>query len=427
MKYKISILIVFTIILLFLITFFIPSLKCDSSENRTMATFDMVLHPMEDSVVYYDSPVERLNAALSDQFPFRETVVKKYLKVFNVFDNLTSTIGDLFTKRAEHQYSLQAIGNYGLIENTNYITPYPSTELMNEEFVARRISQIETIHQKYPDIKIYVYFVSQAFDTSWFNDYIGARTADHFQQIKDSLPEYVKADHLEYLDLNDYMEVHYQTDHHWNHRGARRGYENIYSMMRDDYELGRICTPQAEINLSQMYDFVYLGSYGRALGELYDGGYDEFVFYDYGLPRRYVAILDPVTRMEIEAEKIGLYDEYLDGEIDKTVGMDHYINMYGTAKDKEGNVYSDGTSIYIIRNGKGNSNNLLLCGDSYNRALRDVLASHFDTMVYMDYRNFSKIPLDYVIETYDINALLISSHDALWNYEEYYFTFKEGE
>lgn len=195
-------------------------------------------------------------------------------------------------------------------------------------------------------------------------------------------------------------------------------------MIGKDIDLGKILIPEAENEVSKTFDFVYLGSYGQSLGKLYDKRYDDFSFYEYDFPQRQLAILNPHTMEEIEASKIGLYDEYRSGEIDKDIGRDHYIALYGIARDQEGKEYIDSTSAYIIRNQEGNGKNLMICGDSYSRALRDPLASHFDTTVYLDYRILSSVSIDDIIEKYHIDALLISSNANMWNSEEYLFKFK---
>lgn len=261
----------------------------------------------------------------------------------------------------------------------------------------------------------------------WFNNCIGVEAADHYQEIVDAIPNYVKSDRLDYLNLDDYMNLHYKTDHHWNNRGARRGYEDIYAMMSEDIDLGEMCIPVTENKVSATYEFVYCGSYGRSLGSLYTEEYDEFSFYEYDLPQREMAIIDPDTFEEIEADKMGLEDEYIRGEINTDISTDHYIMMYGTVKDKDGNVYSDGNYPLVIRNSEGNGKNLLITGDSYDRAMRDTLASHFDTTIYLDYRTLYKVPIDYLIGIYNIDVLLISSHMSMWGAEEYLFTFKEAQ
>ena len=391
-----------------------------------MATFGMVFHPDPNSITYRASPVERLDAALSDQFPFRDIFVKRYLKIFNTSEVISSSIKKFFSPKLPNQYSLTAVGKYQLIEDTNYITEFPPMKLMDPDIVSRRVSQIERLHNEFPDLRLYVYYVSQAYDMPWWESYIGTKTADHFQQIIDAVPSYVKCSHLVYRNLDDYMDTHYKTDHHWNHRGAKRGYEDIYAMMSKDFPMGDLLVPLSENNVSETYDFVYLGSYGRGLGELYNGGYDSFSFYEYHYPEETCAILNTDTQEEIEAVSMGVYDEYREGNIKKDIGTDHYISMYRIAIGADGVRYSEQYP-YIIRNKEGNGRNLLICGDSYNRGLRDLLASNFSTLVYVDYRILKNNPIDYLIKRYNIDTLLISSNTSMWDKEEYLFTFEEGD
>jgi len=427
MRYKGSVIIAFAVLVLILITYLIPSLKTDNNENRTLATFRMVIHPEKDSIMYRDSPAERLDAALSDQFAYRETVVTRYMKFFNVTENLVYGIKKYLAGEEDLQYTFQVIGNYVTIEDTGYLTEYPSTEPLPEDSLKKHIDQLTYLHDRYPDMKMYVYYVTQAYDTSWFDNYIGTTTAGHAREIADALPAYVEFGHLEYRDFEDYKDIHYKTDHHWNHRGAQRGYENIYAMMRDDFEMGKIRVPVSENPVSDTYDFRFRGSYARALGDLYQGSIDDFAFYEYDLPKRETSRIDPRTRQEISVETIGLNDEYGRGEIIKTKNNDHYIQMYGTARDIEGAAYKDSEYPFVIRNSEGNGRNLLIIGDSYSRAIRDLLASHYLLTVYIDYRVLSVIPVDYVIENYRIDAVLFGSNTSLWNGDGYFLVFGEED
>ena len=427
MKYKSSVIIAFAVLLIFLGTYFLPFLKSANTENRTLATFGMVVRPEKDSVVYRDSPAERLDAALSDQFAFREAAVNRYLRLFNSTENFVYGLMKRFDKAEEHQYSLQVVGDYVLIEDTEYISVYPYTTPLSEADLQKHADQIRLLHDLYPELKMYVYYVTQAYDTSWFDDFIGTTSGDHYREIKEALPDYVDTDCLEYEDLEDYLNIHFKTDHHWNHRGAQRGYENICAMLRDDFELGKIRVPVSEFAASDTYGFRFRGSYAKGLGKMYQGTFDDFSFYEYDLPDRETAAIDPETRREIPLEKIGLYDEYSRGEIDKSKNMDHYIRMYGAGRGTDGELYKDSAYPFVIRNSEGNGRNLLIVGDSYGRAVRDPLASHFDTTVYIDYRNLAAVPIDYLIEHYGIDAMVLCSHVSLWNENGYYFTFGEDE
>ena len=427
MKYKSSVIFIFVILILFCVSYFIPNLKMKNSENRTLATFGMVIHPDKDSVVYHDSPVERLDAALSDQFAFRELIVNNYLSFMNRSESFTYNISRQFTNTPDNQYVLHSIGQYELIDDTDYLTVFPETNKFDQNVINKRIEQINKIHDKYKNIKFYTYYVTQAYDTSWFDSFIGVKSANHYEEIREALPSYVTSDHLVYEDLNDYMNIHYRTDHHWNHEGVKRGYEAIFKMMSKDIDLGELKTPKALNNNSKTYNYKYLGSYGQILGDLYKAGAEDFSFYEYDIPNRETYILDNSTYKEIKASKLGLIDEYINGDINKDIGTDHYINMYGTAKDESGNTYNDNSYSYVIKNSKGNNENLLIISDSYGRAFRDVLASHFSTTVYFDYRVLNNIPIDYLIEKYNITTILMNSNKTMWVNDEYFFRFRGDE
>ena len=123
---------------------------------------------------------------------------------------------------------------------------------------------------------------------------------------------------------------------------------------------------------------------------------------------------------------MGLYEQYRQGEIKKAVGTDHYVKLYKTAVTSKGKTYGEEYP-YIIRNSEGNGRNLLIVSDSYGRALRDPLAAHFDTTIYVDYRILKKVYLDTVIEKYQIDTLLICSNKNIWNSGGYNFRFREEE
>ena len=149
MKYSASVILVLAVLVLALTGFLVPGFRtAENSENRTMATFDMVINPDPESVAYRDSPVERLDAALSDQFPFREKLIRKYLLLSNFTENLSERLITLFIPRVKGQHTLRTVGNYELIDDTDYITIRPHTKLMNRKMVAGHIEQIEHLHRE---------------------------------------------------------------------------------------------------------------------------------------------------------------------------------------------------------------------------------------------------------------------------------------
>ncbi len=424
MKYRFSAYLLLTIVLALALSYVcLPN--GEDNENRTLATFDMVLHPQKDSVVYRDSPVERLDAALSDQIPYRHRLTGSYLRVMNGAENLSAAVLRAFSGSEDplQLNAVRTVGNYLIINDEGYITAFPSAEPYDQDLLQRHAAQMEQLHETFKDLKMYVYFITQAFDTNWFESVIGTEVPDHYEEIRQILPDFVKSSRLTYTDPEEYKYLHYRTDHHWNHRGAQKGYEDVYDMMRSDFSMSEPLKPVVEVPVTRMYGVLYKGSYGRALGDLYEYEDEEFFFYDYDFPPRICSVIDPETMEEIPVERIGLYQEYRSGDISRKIEAEHYGLLYGSAVDTDGNKYRDRYYPYVIRNSEGNGKSLLICGDSYGRAVRDLLSAHFSTTVYIDYRLLDLIPIDRLLKEYEADALLIISNASMWNAEEYFFTF----
>lgn len=304
----------------------------------------------------------------------------------------------------------------------------PSTKNIPDDSIMIHIDQIKKLHGLFPEIKFYWYYVTQVNETGWFDDYIGVETFDLYSKVKTLLPDYVKTDRLLYKSLEDYEDCHYASDHHWNHKGVKRGYEDIYGLMADDLGLSDVRIPCKEWNYSELYNFKYYGSFARRLGSMYSGC-DDFCAYEYNIPDRDVFAVSPETFEEIPLLELGLFEEYSTGHFDKS--QDHYIAYYGYGIPKEGNeIYREGNAIYLIKNKKTyTGHNLLIYGDSYNRALRDVLASHFDTTLYFQrdiIENYDNVYIDELIEKYNIDVVLYGGNSDIWTIDEYMFDFSSA-
>ena len=169
MNYKSSVIITFLILFLSFFSYFVPSLKTQSNENRTMATFNMIVNPNRQSIVYNSNPVERLEAALSDQFAFRENFIRVYLNLFNFAENTAVYLTKLLIPSLRNQHTLTSIGKYQTIEDTGYVIEYPATKPLNKEVIQTRMDQLELLHKKYPNLKFYIYYVTQGNETGWFD------------------------------------------------------------------------------------------------------------------------------------------------------------------------------------------------------------------------------------------------------------------
>ena len=83
--------------------------------------------------------------------------------------------------------------------------------------------------------------------------------------------------------------------------------------------------------------------------------------------------------------------------------------------------------MFVIKNNNGAEHSLLLVCDSTQRPYRDVLGSHFKNLVTLDYRIITKIPIDYIIEKYEIDTILFGGQSFAWSGEnQYLFKFSDN-
>lgn len=460
MKLKISVFILMIIEVLCLLSYFFhKSMEVSELENRTLMTFEMVVKnpPSEDSIVYRATASERLEEALKDQFFLRDWVSLHYVDYTAYLDNIYSKgkkiISSLWSfgfnqKGSDNEqdvemdygrwpvyglprlkifpsqsYAYSKIGNLYRFEDTDYIFDGPRVDPPDTAQVDSHAAQIAHIHELYPEIKLYSYFVNSLNSTKWFDEELGFDTPDYFELIAQVLPIYVKTKRLLYQDDADYRDMFYKSDHHWSYKGFIQGYEDIHEMISEDYDISPLLSPKKIWNFSAMYGLEYRGSRASNLRELYDG-YDEFIVPEYDLGDRECYSIDPKTGKEIPVT-LCLWDSYKAGKIDKRRYYDHYIRFFCSAFDKDGNDYSN--EYYLIKNRESHTgHNLLFVTDSTGRSIRDVLGVHFDSEVYLDYRNMPRVKVDEIIEKYNIDIILMNGLGAVWTGEKYRFHFTDG-
>ncbi len=489
MKYKVSIVICALIVLALSFSYFFTDtveVSGEDSENRSMFTFKMIFDPVTDesSVVYNaDKNVsDRFEDALKDQIFLRDTILFDIMnpleaKLANMYSDAVefiSSIGediepletgpnesnDGMTEESEggesdpyeteepakldfekypgygyarlksfphYNYSYRRVGNYVAFNGTDWLGDVPSMlDWYKLEDAMVLVEQIDLIKERYADLKIYNYFVPQIQHTSWFNRYIGATVPDIHEQLAQILPEYIKVNRFIFYDIDDYMDTNFKTDHHWSYKGSRRGYEDVYDMMAEDLDLSPIKDPIRTWNFTKLYGVQYVGSRGRTIRGYDD--YDEFVVYEYDLGERETFAVNPYFSEYERPITLGLFSKYKVGDINMNYGYDHYINFYSAGYDDRGRSYADSTSLYVIKNTNSDAaHNLLIVGDSTQRAYRDVIASHFGTTVYMDYRIMSAMPIDEIIERYDIDVMLIGGITDPWYGDIYRFNMQNFE
>lgn len=334
-------------------------------------------------------------------------------------------------KFKKRNYMLTSAGqDLWYINGTKWVGQAPSVgNTINDgekKTLAHSVEQLQMIMDAYPEMKVYNYFVTQIRDTPWFEQFQGGEYKDRFEHIAQALPEEIKIDIFRFDDLADYQATNYASDHHWSHLGSERGYRDVYAMMADDLDLSPFKYPIKEWNFSELYGIEYRGSRASKLKDAYDG-WDEFLVYEYDLGEREAFVLDPANLSREIPVTLTLMDRYKEGNINKSKYYDHYIQFYGNAIDENGKSYADSKYVYVVKNDNGAAHNILMVGDSTQRAYRDVIMSHFGTGVYLDYRIMATVPVDVLIETYDIDVLLVGGlYGCYWLSGGCVFDFSEN-
>lgn len=315
-------------------------------------------------------------------------------------------------------YTYQSLGSFVTYNGTDWVGEKPSKGVPSAKAVQRHVDQYDKLLAEYPDLKIYNYFVTQMQNTPWFYDFYGVYP-DRQEITAQYLPEYIKVARLTFDDFEDYSECYFKSDHHWAYKGSERGYQDVYNMMAEDLGLSPMKYPIKTWNFSELYGVQYRGSRASKLQSAFTS-YDEFVAYEYDLGERETFVLNPNNYTVEIPVTMGLWEKYKVGNINKGKYTDHYIHFYGHSYDEKGKTYADSEYMLVIKNNNGAEHSLLMICDSTQRAYRDVLGSHFKNVVTLDYRIMTKVPVDYLIDKYNIDTILAGGLSFAWSGSDSY-------
>ncbi len=457
MRYKCSLVVLLALIgFISLFYLIIPAQDISSVERRYLETFDRVIHPNRDlqeqpdsNYIYYDHITRRFEAALEDQFPLRASFVTLKQTTETALNDLVLSI---------HAKTQSLLVRLGLIESHSDVSAqnypvygyarlepitsqfYPSIQLGSyyrlggsdwlgntrspsmsgnaRRNVAILSGQLSKAAKQY-NIPLYCLLVTTAEDTNWFSE--PPNETDCEEYIAQNLPLSCKVARTSIADLADYEQCFFKTDHHMSYIGSERMYETIYHMMQNGLSLSPMYTPIATWNFTEQYGVQYRGSRAAAVEGIssYANVYDDFIAYEYSLPEHNTYAVDLASGESVSIIN-GRWNAYKAGDISKETYYDHYIHFYGFDETDQ---YSDSSYLFMYDYAKSNPNglNLLYLGDSFQRAIREVLAAHMKTTVWLDYRLFQNVSLSDIIEQYDIDAILISGGSFVWMDDGYSF------
>lgn len=359
-------------VLLLLGLFFLGEKEVSVSENRALARFPAFSLSSFASGEFQTD----LEDALSDQYPWGEEIKDAVLKARNGIAKAESAALTALFPAAQAGYTEITPGYYHFAGDEHRIVEKPwNTETQRLEENAAAFNAAE-------NVKKYIYFIrnsrSQDFTKS------DAENDEAYQRVRsachaDGWGCFAAADYEEYCRL------FYQTDHHWNCRGADRGYREILALLGLEKEA---LAPEKEWT----FDAVFNGSYARQTKALCAD--EKFSAYTYPLEEITVILSGKKGRY-------GHASLYENNRFPTDALRNHYAYYYG----------GDYGEI-LIDSGRETGRNLLLIADSYSNPLNLLLAHHFDRTSVIDLRYYQRdmgaaFDLDAYARAHDMDTVLM--------------------
>ena len=285
---------------------------------------------------------DNFEKALADQIPL-STTMKMFQKNAGVYTNVT------YSRLIEDGY----VNISGFLLKEGYLLYQPSSYKTMKSYLDIKIPNINKIVKDNPKIDFYLYYIEKDNDINFINN----EKVGMYEYIIENIDKRIKYDNFEVKNFDSFKKYFYKTDHHWNHRGSYQGYIEVVRLL--GYEP---IAKEKEVDIN----IIWSGSKSRAIGG--DLVFNEdFKAYTYDLPQHKTYINN------IEVKSYGSQQEYINGER-KTIS---YGSFYG---------FDDGLLLFDYNDSK--KENLLIIGESFDNAINEVLASHFNKTYNVDLRAY---------------------------------------
>ena len=357
------------------------------TENRRLQSFPV---PALESFLtgkYQDE----LEHALADQHPASEAVKGWVRDGQNALLARQRAFLLAWMPGLRNGYNQISEGYYHYQDDIHRIVEYPLD-------YASRSSHLQALAAQYrdlPGVRLCVYFIENSrvvdFDHPGQPDRVYASILEAFRPNA--------SDVFAVPDYAFYQAHFYQTDHHWNSRGAYLGYQAIHRLLHPDDGDEGIIQPDQYYTIP----VVFQGSYARQTHDLCAD--EPFSFETYQLP-------DYTVRLQGRKGTYGHLSQYVRGKYPTDALRNHYAYCFGG--DYGLIEYDFGTQ------GKGN---LLVVASSYSNPINALIASGFDRTYFVDlryYEPWAKAAFDPAVfcREHDICTVLLLGDASLFYVDE---------
>jgi hypothetical protein len=336
-----------------------------------------------------------VSAAAVDQFPYRITLTSAGRALERA---LILTAYGIF-KDPAIPASLDT--EYLIMRDEPVFIQYPALlSYISRSTIDKRIQNYQELIHGYPKIKFFVFYLERMA----FAPYNPAREffpeADNgtsFQYFLDNKPEMLNVSAMRLGSYQDHKAMFFRTDHHWNSRGAWKGYSIIYDMLAE--QIPEISPKLILQEFRVIEGAAFCGSYSRRT--LVPCVPEPFEVPLVKLPQ-YSTIIDG------QELPYGHREQYLTGEFERNQFTNHYAEYYGNVID---------LVEYQFEN--GSERDLLLIGDSYSQAAQLFIAAHYRHTYVLDFREYSDFYLSKFLAEHPVDDILLMGDVKTYGREEW--------
>lgn len=332
---------------------------------------------------------DKLELALADQIPLSQRMKKFYNICSNEIADkmLNLCIKEYFNN--QYFYIAGGINRIGTDGNLVFGQRYLAYEKDNLDI---RINNINEINQKNPKLKFYMYYIEKDTDI-YFPTNEKSNLAEYILENTD-IPKENKGK-LEVNNFEEFKELFYKTDHHWNYKGSYNAYSQILKMIKPTEKL---LTPLETIKISDNFS----GSKASVAGvnDIYK---EPFYVYRFELPT---------------------HDTYVN-KVKKEYG--HNSSITSIQNDNEisyGKFYGGDEGEVIFDYSNPEAENILIFGESYDNAIIELVGTHFNKTYCVDLRAYEmdigeKFNFNKYIENNDISKIVFIGNIDFYVMEQF--------
>jgi hypothetical protein len=294
------------------------------------------------------------------------------------FDNIFELIKATRAREQETQTKFYSVpladSDVSYVQELNRLIKTP--EIPNNERLAvveNNIKKIKRVEERYPEIDFYVYLPLFLSDLPYFD--MTGTSAKYLDLFKNQFNHF---SYSEYDSLQNALNSYYLTDHHWNHVGGKKGYEDIIKLI-----YGNTITPREPVDVIDFNEVTFYGYLARRIEYSVDIS-DTISKNNYILPK-----MDIYYNKEPQ-EQYGRLDVYLQKRYSTDKGTDHYASLY---HPREAEI--------VFEQNNENLDNILIFADSFSNINRDVIASHFNKTIFISPALFKEKYGDFTTEVFE--------------------------